>query len=165
MYRCELDHKEGRAPKNWCFQTVVLEKILESPLGSKEIKPVNLKGNQPWILTGRTDAKAETPILWHPDENSWLIGKKPWCWERLKAGEQQRMRLLDGITDSTYMNLGNLWETMKDREAWHALVHEVAKNWTWVGNEQQQITKILNKKKETSGVSMSREKAMGGSSK
>ena len=70
----ELDHKEGWAPKNWCFQ-IVLEKILESLLDSKEIKLVNTKGNQPWILTGRTDAKAEAAILWLPDAKSWLIGK------------------------------------------------------------------------------------------
>ena len=71
----ELDNKEGRVPKNWCFQTVVLEKFLESPLDNKEIKPVNLKGNQLWMLIGRTDA--EVPILWLPDANSWLIGKDP----------------------------------------------------------------------------------------
>ena len=70
---CELDNKEGRVPKNWCFWTVVLEKILESPLDSKNIKLVILKGNQPWILIGRTDA--EVPILWPPDSKSWLIGK------------------------------------------------------------------------------------------
>jgi len=70
----ELDHKEGWAPKNWCFQ-IVLEKILESLLDSKEIKLVNPKGNQPWILTGRTDAKAEAAIVWPPDAKSWLIGK------------------------------------------------------------------------------------------
>ena len=73
----ELDHKEGWAPKHWCFQTVVLEKILESPLDSKEIKPVNPKGNQPWILTGRTNAEAEALILWPPDAKSWLIAKDP----------------------------------------------------------------------------------------
>ena len=76
-----LDHKEGWVPKNWCFQTVVLEKTLESLLDNKEIKPVNAKGNQPWISTGRTDAKAEAPILWPPDTNSWLTGKV--SWERL----------------------------------------------------------------------------------
>ena len=69
--------KECWAPKNWCFQTVVLEKILESLLDSKEIKPVNHKGNQSWIFIGRTDAEAEAPILWPPDAKSWLIGKDP----------------------------------------------------------------------------------------
>ena len=73
----ELDHKEGWVPKNWCFQTVVLEKTLESPLESQEIKPGNPKGNQPWICTGRTDAEAETPRLGPPDEKSQLIGKDP----------------------------------------------------------------------------------------
>ena len=71
----ELDYKESWVPKNWCFWTVVLEKTLESPLDCKEIKPVNPKGDQPWILIGRTDAEAETPILWPPDAKNWLIGK------------------------------------------------------------------------------------------
>ena len=71
------DHKEGWALKNWCFWTVVWERTLESPLDCEEIKTVNLKGNQPWIFTGRTDAKAETPILWLPDVKNWLIRKDP----------------------------------------------------------------------------------------
>ena len=71
----ELDHKESWAPKNWYFQMVVLEKNLESPLVSKEIKPVNSKENQLWIFTGRSDAEA--PVLWPPDVNSWLTGKDP----------------------------------------------------------------------------------------
>ena len=74
VWMWELDHKEGWAPKNWCFWTVVLEKTIESPLDSKEIKVVNPKGNQPWIFIGRTDAEA--PILWPPDVKSWLIGKE-----------------------------------------------------------------------------------------
>ena len=73
----ELDHKEGLAPKNWCFWTVVLEKTIESPLDCKEIQPVNFKENQSWIFTGRTDAEAETPVLWPLDAKSWLIGKDP----------------------------------------------------------------------------------------
>ena len=73
----ELDHKEGWALKSWCFWSVVLEKTLESPLDSKAIKAVNPKGNQSWILIGRTDAEAETPILWLPDRKSWLIGEDP----------------------------------------------------------------------------------------
>ena len=73
----ELDHKEGWGPKNWCFQNVVLEKTLESPLDSKESKPVHPKGNQLWIFIGRTDAKAEAPILWPPDAKSQLTGKHP----------------------------------------------------------------------------------------
>ena len=71
----ELDHKEGWAPKNWFFQIVVLEKTLKSHLHIKEIKPVNPKGNQPWVFIGNTDAEAEAPILWPPDAKSWLIGK------------------------------------------------------------------------------------------
>ena len=75
LWMWELDHKEGWALKNWCFWTVVLEKTLESPLGSKEIKPINPKGNQPWIFIGRADAEA--PVLWLPDVKSQLIGKDP----------------------------------------------------------------------------------------
>ena len=77
VWMWELDHKEGRAPKNWCFQTMVLENTLENPLDSKEVKPINPKGNQPWIFTGRTVTEAEAPILWPPDAKSWLLGKDP----------------------------------------------------------------------------------------
>ena len=77
VWMWELDHKERWAPKNWCLWTVVLEKTLESPLDSKEIKPLNPKGNQSWIFIGRTDARAEAPILWPPDVKNWLIGKDP----------------------------------------------------------------------------------------
>ena len=73
----ELNHKEGLATKNWCFWIVVLENTLESHLDYKEIKPVNLKGNQPWIFIGRAGAEAEAPILWPPDAKSQLIGKDP----------------------------------------------------------------------------------------
>ena len=75
VWMWELDHKESWAPKNWCFWTVVLEKTLESPLDCKEIKPVHPKGNQSWVFIGRTDAEAETPILWPPDAKNQLTGK------------------------------------------------------------------------------------------
>ena len=78
----ELDRKEGWVLKNWCFWTTLLQKIRESPLNGKEIKPVNLKGNQPWIFIGRTNA--ETAILWPPDVA--IREERPWCWERLRAG-------------------------------------------------------------------------------
>ena len=85
----ELDHKEGWAPKNWCFWTVVLEKTLESPLDSKEIKPVNPIGNQlSWLFPRRTDAEAEAPILGLPDAKRPTHWKRPWCWERLRAGKE-----------------------------------------------------------------------------
>ena len=96
VWKWELDQKECWVLKSWCYQTVVLEKILESPLDSKEIKPVNLKGNQPWMFTGRTDAEGEAPILWPPDVKSWLHWKRPWCWERLKAGGEGDDRGWDG---------------------------------------------------------------------
>ena len=74
----QLHHKEGWAPKNWCFQSVVLEKTLESPLDCKEIKPAHPKGNESWILIGRTDdTEAEAPVLWPPDGKRWLTGKDP----------------------------------------------------------------------------------------
>ena len=77
VWMWELDYKESWALKNWCFWTVVLEKPLESPLDCKEIQPVHPKGNQTWIFIGRTDAEAEAPILWPPDERSWFIWKDP----------------------------------------------------------------------------------------
>ena len=77
VWMWELDYKEGWAPKNWCFWTVVLEKTLESPLDRKEIQPVHPKGDQSWVFIERTDAEAETPKLWPPDVKGWLIGKDP----------------------------------------------------------------------------------------
>ena len=107
MYRYELDYKESWALMNWCFWTVVLEKTLESPLDCKEFTPVNPKGNQPWLLIGRADAEAETPILWPPNAKSWLIGKDPDAGKVQGKEEkgQQRMRWLDGITDSMDIEL------------------------------------------------------------
>ena len=84
VWMWELDYEESWAPKNWCFWTVVLEKTLESPLDCKEIQLVHPKGNQPWIFIGRTDAEAETLILWPPDTKNWLTGKDP------DAGEDWR---------------------------------------------------------------------------
>ena len=95
MYGCEsLDHKEGWALKKWYFWTMMLESTLESPLDHKEIKPVNPKGNQFWIFTGRTDAKAEIPILWPPDANSQAIGKDPDAgkdWRQEKGATEDKM--------------------------------------------------------------------------
>ena len=96
----ELDYKESWALKNWCFWTVVLEKTLESPWDCKEIQPVHPKGDQSWVFIGRTDVEAETPIqlaIWCEELTHW---KRPWCWERLRAGGEGDDRGWDGWTAS-----------------------------------------------------------------
>ena len=118
------NNEESWVPKNWCFWTVVLEKTLESPLDCKEIQTVHPKGNQSWIFIGRTDAKAETAILWPPDAKNWLTGKDwrdwifPWCWEKLKEGGVKDNKGWDG------------WMASLTQWSW---VWVSSRSWWWIG--------------------------------
>ena len=134
----ELDHKEGWAPKNWCFWTVVLEKTLESLLDCKKIKPVHPKGNQSWIFIGRTDAEAETPnslATWCKQLTHW---KRPWCWERLKAGGERDDRGWDGWTASS---TGWTWVWVGSESWWWTGKHGVLQS---MGCKESDTTEHLN---------------------
>jgi len=133
----ELDHKEGWAPKNWCFWTVVLEKTLASPLDSTEIKPVSPNGNQPWIFIGRTDADHEAPIFWLPDGKGRLIGKTPdagkdWRQDEKRVTEDEMVRLYHRLSGHDIEE--TLWDSegqrslarcsLRGRRVQHDLVNE-----------------------------------------
>ena len=136
MYGCELEHKESWVLKNWWFWTAVLEKTLENLFYFKEIKPINPKGNQSWIYIGRTDSEVEAPILWPPDVKSWSL-EKTLMQGKIEGRRRrgwQRIRWLDGNTDSMDISLSKMWELGKDRKSCSTALHRIEKSQTWISN-------------------------------
>ena len=145
----ELDYTESWAPKNWCFWTVVLEKTLKSPLDCKEIKPVHPKGDQSWIFIGRTDAEADAELSWCSNTlDTWC--EKPTHWKKtlmlgkIEGGRRrgwQRMRWLDGITDTMNMSLSRLWKLVRDSLAccstWGCKESDTAELLNWTDKQKQ----------------------------
>ena len=152
VWMWELDWKESWVPKNWCFWTVVLEKTLESPLDCKEVQPVQSKGDQSWVFFGRTDAKAETPILWPPDEKCWLIVKdsdagRDW-------GQEEKGTTEDEMAGWHHLHEGRESEwTPGDGDGQGGLVccnswgHQVGHDWVtelnWTDTEKIFMTQII----------------------
>ena len=131
----ELDCEESWAPKNWCFWTVVLAKTLESPLDCKEIQPVHPEGDQSLVFIGRTDAEAETPILWPPDMKSWLIGKDPdagrdWGQEEKGTAEKDGWMASPARWAWVWVNSGSWWCTWRPGVLWFMGSQRVGHNWT-----------------------------------
>ena len=150
LWMWELDYKESWAPKNWCFWTVML-KTLQCPSACQETQSVHPKGNQSRIFIGRTNAEAETPIVWPPDGKNWLIWK-PWCWERLKAGRKGDGRAWNGWIASPGLNghvLSRFLELEMDREAWHAAVYRVTKCQTWMSDWTKLNSEMFSPWKES----------------
>ena len=144
VWMWELDHKEGWVLKNRCFQTVVLEKTLASPLDYKEIKSVNPKGNQPWIFIGRTDAEAEAPILWPPDVKRQFIWKDPdvgkdWGQEEKWVTEDEMVGWRHWLNGHVFEQI--LGDSERPRDAWCATVHGVAKSWARMSDWTTTTTK------------------------
>ena len=137
----ELDSKEGRVPKNWFFWTVVSEKTLVSPLDCKESQPVYPKGNQSWIFIGRTDAEAETPILWPPDMKDWLIGKDPDA--RKDWGQEEKVVIEDEMVEWHHRLNGHESEgTPGDSEGQGSLLQSIGlQSWTWLSDWNTTIVK------------------------
>ena len=132
----QLNHKESWALKKWFFWTLMLEKTLEHPLDCQEIKPVNPKGNQSWIFIGRTDAEAEAHYFGHLMGRTDSLGKTLML-GKIEGGRRrgwQRMKWLDGITDSMDMSLSMLQKLVIDRIAWHVAFHRVTNSQTWLSN-------------------------------